>query len=59
MHQNGVGAPTINGTVSALRYLFTVNLRQRDLSRWLVITRLVVLGALASLSFWTLRSKKR
>lgn len=38
-HENGVGAPTINSTVSALRFLFTVTLRRRDLSRCLVITR--------------------
>lgn len=38
-HENGVGAPTINSTVSALRFLFTVTLRRRDLARCLVITR--------------------
>jgi integrase/recombinase XerD len=38
-HEKGVGAATINGTVSALRFLFLVTLQRRDLSRALVITR--------------------
>lgn len=38
-HENGVGAATINGAVSALRFLFLVTLQRRDLSRALVITR--------------------
>ncbi len=38
-HDNGVGPATINSTVSALRFLFTVTLKRRDLSRALVITR--------------------
>ena len=38
-HENGVGPATINGTVSALRFLFRVTLQRRDLSRALVITR--------------------
>ena len=38
-HESGVRPPTINGTVSALRFLFLVTLRRRDLSRALVITR--------------------
>ena len=38
-HENGLGASTINGAVSALRFLFTVTLRQPDLARSLVITR--------------------
>ncbi|MDP3676157.1 MAG: site-specific integrase [Novosphingobium sp.] len=38
-HEIGVGAATINSTVSALRFLFTVTLRRRDLARRLVITR--------------------
>lgn len=38
-HENGVGPATINGTVSALRFLFLVTLQRRDLSRALVITR--------------------
>ena len=32
-HENGVGPATINGTVSALRFLFTVTLKRRDLAR--------------------------
>ncbi|EAV42150.1 integrase/recombinase [Stappia aggregata IAM 12614] len=38
-HETGVGTATINSTVSALRFLFTVTLNRRDLSRTLVITR--------------------
>jgi integrase/recombinase XerD len=41
-HEKGVGpacAATINGAVSALRFLFLVTLQRRDLSRALVITR--------------------
>ena len=38
-HENGVGPATINSTVSALRFLFTVTLKRRDLARALVITR--------------------
>lgn len=40
-HESGVRPTTINGTVSALRFLFTVTLKRRDLSRALVITRIV------------------
>ena len=38
-HETGVSASTINSAVSALRFLFTVTLGRRDLSRALVITR--------------------
>lgn len=38
-HESGVGPSTINGAVSALRFLFDVTLKRRDLSRALVITR--------------------
>ena len=38
-HENGVSPSTINGAVSALRFLFEVTLKRRDLSRALVITR--------------------
>lgn len=38
-HETGVSASTINGAVSGLRFLFTVTLGRRDLSRALVITR--------------------
>ena len=38
-HESGLGAASINGAVSALRFLFTVTLRQPDLARCLVITR--------------------
>ncbi|MER9420118.1 phage integrase N-terminal SAM-like domain-containing protein [Mesorhizobium sp. M0306] len=38
-HENGVGPATINGAVSALRFLFTVTLKRRDLARALVVTR--------------------
>jgi integrase/recombinase XerD len=40
-HENGLGAATINGAVSALRFLFTTTLRRRDLARCLVVTRYV------------------
>lgn len=40
-HDSGVRPTTINGTGSALRFLFTVTLKRRDLSRSLVITRIV------------------
>ena len=41
LHQrdSGARAPTINSTVSALRFLFTVTLDRPDLSRRLVLTR--------------------
>jgi integrase/recombinase XerD len=38
-HESGVGAATINGTVSALRFFFTVTLRRRDLAGALVAMR--------------------
>ena len=38
-HESGVSPSTINGAVSALRFLFDVTLKRRDLSRALVITR--------------------
>ena len=38
-HESGASASTINGAVSALRFLFTVTLRRRDLSRALVTKR--------------------
>jgi integrase/recombinase XerD len=38
-HENGVGLMTINGTVSALRFFFTVTLRRRDLAHDLVAVR--------------------
>jgi len=38
-HEKGVGPATINGAVSALRFLLLVTLQRRDLSRALVITR--------------------
>jgi integrase/recombinase XerD len=38
-HENGVSPATINGAVSALRFLFLVTLTRRDLARALVITR--------------------
>lgn len=37
-HENGVGLATVNSTVSALRFLFTVTLHRQDLARTLVIT---------------------
>ena len=40
-HESGVRPTTINSTVSVLRFLFTVTLKRRDLSRSLVITRIV------------------
>jgi integrase/recombinase XerD len=38
-HECGASAGTINGAVSALRFLYTVTLRRRDLARGLVATR--------------------
>jgi site-specific recombinase XerD len=38
-HQRGASAATINGAVSALRFLYTVTLRRRDLARGLVAMR--------------------
>ena len=38
-HEHGVSPSTINGSVSALRFLFTVTLQRQDLARSLVITR--------------------
>ncbi len=38
-HERGVSASTINGAVSALRFLFTATLGRRDLTRSLVVTR--------------------
>jgi integrase/recombinase XerD len=38
-HESGVQAPTINCSVSALRFFFTVTLDRPDLSRRLVLTR--------------------
>ncbi|WP_348524905.1 tyrosine-type recombinase/integrase [Mesorhizobium sp. LNJC399B00] len=38
-HESGVGPATINGAVSALRFLFLVTLKRRDLARVLVIMR--------------------
>ncbi|MCP3733243.1 site-specific integrase [Sphingomonas sp. MG17] len=38
-HDSGLGPATINGAVSALRFLFTVTLGRRDLARGLVVTR--------------------
>jgi len=38
-HESGANASTINGAVSALRFLYTVTLRRRDLARALVATR--------------------
>ncbi|UZW53695.1 site-specific integrase [Sphingobium sp. JS3065] len=40
-HESGVRPATINSPVSALRFLFTVTLKRRDLARALVITRIV------------------
>lgn len=37
-HENGVGPATVNSTVSALRFFFTVTLTRLDLARTLVIT---------------------
>ncbi|MEO4001967.1 phage integrase N-terminal SAM-like domain-containing protein [Mesorhizobium sp. CAU 1732] len=39
-HEKGVGPVTINGAVSALRVLFLVTLKRRDLARALVINRI-------------------
>jgi integrase/recombinase XerD len=38
-HESGASAGTINNAVSALRFLYTVTLRRRDLARGLVATR--------------------
>src|SRR5690606_13179860 len=38
-HESGANAGTINSTVSALRFFYTVTLRRRDLARGLVATR--------------------
>ncbi|MGO4170497.1 phage integrase N-terminal SAM-like domain-containing protein [Novosphingobium sp. YAF33] len=38
-HESGASAGTINGAVSALRFLYTVTLRRRDLARGLITTR--------------------
>jgi integrase/recombinase XerD len=38
-HEHDVGPATINGAVSALRFLFAVTLKRRDLARALVIIR--------------------
>jgi site-specific recombinase XerD len=38
-HRNGAQPATINSTVSALRFLFTITLDRPDLSRWLVVVR--------------------
>src|SRR3954454_12621983 len=38
-HESGGGPATINGAVSALRFLFLVTLKRRDLGRALVVTR--------------------
>ena len=38
-HECGANAGTINSTVSALRFFYTVTLRRRDLARGLVATR--------------------
>ena len=38
-HENGASVPTINGAVSALRFLFGVTLDRPDLLRRLVLTR--------------------
>ena len=40
-HESGVRPTTINSTVSVLRFLFTVMRKRRNLSRALVITRMV------------------
>ena len=40
-HENGVGPSTINGTVSALRFFFTVTLKRRDLARSIVVMAIV------------------
>ena len=38
-HEAGASAPTINGTVSALRFFYSVSLRRWDLARSLVAMR--------------------
>lgn len=38
-HENGAGPATINGAVSALRFLFLVTLKRRDLAGALVVMR--------------------
>ena len=38
-HENGIEPAMVNGSVSALRFLFAVTLKRRDLSRSLMITR--------------------
>lgn len=38
-HESGIGPATINGAVSALRFLFLVTLKRQDLGRVLVIMR--------------------
>src|ERR1700745_3357758 len=38
-HESGVQPPTINSSVSALRFVFTVTLDRPDLSRRLVLAR--------------------
>ncbi len=38
-HQRGASAATINGAVSALRFLYAVTLKRRDLARGLVAMR--------------------
>lgn len=38
-HEKGASAATINGAVSALRFLYTVTLRHRELARSLIATR--------------------
>ncbi|GAM05550.1 tyrosine-type recombinase/integrase [Novosphingobium sp. MBES04] len=40
-HESGVRPSTINSAVSALRFLYNVTLRRRDLARALVVTRIV------------------
>lgn len=40
-HESGVRPTTINSTVSALRFLYNVTLKRRDLARALVVTRIV------------------
>ncbi|BBE33407.1 hypothetical protein SmB9_10650 [Sphingosinicella microcystinivorans] len=38
-HEAGASVPTINGTVSALRFFYGVTLKRRDLARSLVAMR--------------------
>lgn len=40
-HESGVRPSNINGTASALRFLFNVTLKRRDRARALVVTRIV------------------